>query len=174
MTETLNTKDLNIYLDLDDVIFNWNLAYAKYFNIGLPVSWDDNPNMSSHLNILSKDKLYWLGLPVKNRPNFQPKGFVSARGIPKTWTKESLKINNIPGRSNVHQVGWGQSKIDLLKKLQTDIFIDDKYATFKDCHKNNIFCLLMDAPHNQKYKTKYRIYTLDINIILEKYNEWLK
>ena len=88
--------------------------------------------------------------------------------------KQSLKINNIPGRSNVHQVGWGQSKIKILKKLQTDIFIDDKYETFKDCHKNNIFCLLMDAPHNQKYKTKYRIYDLNINTILEKYNKWLK
>ena len=143
-----------IFLDIDDVIFNWYVDYAKRFNTKVPKSW--------------------LNLSVKNIPNFQPNGFVSARGIPKSWTKDSLKINNIPGRSNVYQVGWGQSKIELLKKLKTDIFIDDKYETFKDCHKNNIFCLLMDAPHNQKYKTKYRIYDLNINTILEKYNKWLK
>ena len=75
-------------------------------------------------------------------------------------------------KGNVKKVITGY-KFDLNPHALGLVF-DDKYATFKDCHKNNIFCLLMDAPHNQKYKTKYRIYTLDINIILEKYNEWLK
>ena len=41
-----------------------------------------------------------------------------------------------------------------------------KYETFKECHDNGIFCLLMDAPHNKKYKTKYRIYDLDIKNII--------
>lgn len=163
-----------IFLDIDDVIFNWYVDYAKRFNTKVPKSWLNSNLIKKRLDILTKEKNFWLNLSIKNIPNFQPNGFVSARGIPKSWTKDSLKINNIPGRSNVYQVGWGQSKIELLKKLKTDIFIDDKYETFKDCHKNNIFCLLMDAPHNQKYKTKYRIYDLNINTILEKYNKWLK
>ena len=163
-----------IFLDIDDVIFNWYVDYAKRFNTSVPKSWLSSNLIKKRLDILSTEREFWLNLSVKNIPNFQPNGFVSARGIPKSWTKESLKINNIPGRSNVYQVGWGQSKIELLKKLNADIFIDDKYETFKDCHKNNIFCLLMDAPHNQKYKTKYRIYDLNINTILEKYNKWLK
>ena len=159
----------NVFLDIDDVIFTWYENYAKRFNTKVPKSWLSSKLIIKRLDILSQEKEFWLSLDVKNIPNFQPRGFVSARGIPKAWTKESLKINKIPGRTNVHQVGWGQSKIDVLKSLGCEVFVDDKYQTFKECHKNGIFCLLMDAPHNQKYKTKYRIYDLDINKISQMY-----
>jgi hypothetical protein len=164
-------KSLNIYLDIDDVIFSWYKAYAKEFNTRVPKSWISSALTYRRLKILAKKKEFWLTLPVKNRPNFTPKGFVSARGIPKVWTKESLRINNIPGRSNVHQVSWGKSKVNVLKELGCDIFIDDKVETFRECNKNDIFCLLMDAEHNRKVKTKYRIYDLDIANIL---NLWRK
>ena len=118
------------------------------------------------LKILAEEKDFWLNLTVKNKPNFIPAGFVSARGISKKWTVESLQKHKIPGRSNVHQVPLGQSKIEVLKSLNCDIFVDDKYATFKECHENGVFCLLMDAPHNQHINTPYRIYTLDIENIL--------
>lgn len=159
----------NVFLDIDDVIFTWYENYAKRFNTKVPKSWLSSKLIIKRLDILSQEKEFWLSLDVKNIPNFQPRGFVSARGIPKAWTKESLKINKIPGRTNVHQVGWGQSKIDVLKSLGCEVFVDDKYQTFKECRKNGIFCLLMDAPHNQKYKTKYRIYDLDINKISQMY-----
>lgn len=164
-------KSLNIYLDIDDVIFNWYEGYADRFNTKVPKSWLNSNLVKKRLTKLSKEKEFWLSLSLKNRPNFKPKGFVSARGIPKSWTKESLKLNNIPGRSNVHQVPWGQSKIKVLKELECDIFIDDKVETFRECHSNGIFCLLMDASHNQKIKTPYRVYDLDINNIL---NLWRK
>lgn len=162
---------INIFLDIDDVIFYWQESYAKRFNTRIPKSWAKSDLMTRRLQILTKEKDFWLNLPVKNRPNFTPAGFVSARGIPKQWTKESLKINEIPGRSNVHQVYWGQSKISLLKSLNCDIFIDDRIETFRECQKNGIFCLLMDAPHNQKIKTNLRIFDLDINNIK---SLWLK
>lgn len=162
---------MRIFLDIDDVIFKWQEAYAVRFNTRVPKSWSNSKLTKKRLTQLSKEKEYWLGLPIKNVPNFQPRGFVSARGIPKTWTKESLKINNIPGRSNVYQVNWGESKLDLLKDLKCDIFIDDKVSTFRELNKNGIFCLLMDAAHNQNVKTKYRIYDLDINTIMKKYKE---
>ena len=165
---------MNIFLDIDDVIFYWFESYAKRFNTNVPKSWLESNLIKKRLEILTSEKEFWINLPIKNRPNFQPKGFVSARGIPKAWTKESLKINNIPGRSNVHQVNWGQSKIQLLKDLKCDIFIDDKYKTFKECNQNGIFCLLMDAPHNQKYKTDLRIDNLNIENILKIYYKWSK
>ena len=162
---------MNIYLDIDDVIFDFQKAYADRFNTKQQQSWSNSNLMKKRLTALSLEKDFWLNLPLKNTPNFQPKGFVSARGINKAWTKASLKENNIPGRSNVHQVPWGKSKIEVLKALNCTLFIDDKYETFKECNKNGIFCLLMDASHNQKYKTKYRIYDLNIDIILKKFNE---
>ena len=160
---------MNIYLDIDDVVFYWQESYAARFKTTVPKSWSKSSLMSRRLDILTKEKPFWLNLPVKNTPNFQPKGFVSARGIPKAWTIESLKRNNIPGRTNVHQVNWGQSKVQLLKDLECEIFVDDKYETFRDCNKNGIFCLLMDAPHNKKYKTPLRINSLDIETIKKLY-----
>lgn len=165
---------MNIFLDIDDVIYNWQGAYASRFNTRVPKGWSNSGLVKRRLNTLTKEKDFWLNLPIKNVPNFKPKGFVSARGIPKAWTIESLQINKIPGRSNVHQVHWGESKLDLLKSLGCELFIDDKPSTFRECNKNGIFCLLMDAAHNQNVKTKYRIYNLDIENIMEIYNKYKK
>lgn len=162
---------LKIRLDIDDVIFDFQGAYANRFNTKRQKSWSNSNLMKRRLGILSKEKDFWINLPIKNIPNFTPNGFVSARGVPKTWTLESLKVNNIPGRSSIYQVPWNMSKITVLKELGTDIFIDDKEETWRDCNRNGIFCLLMDASHNQKIKTDYRIYDLDINKI---YDLWLK
>lgn len=162
---------MNIILDIDDVIFDFQLAYATEFNTRQQKSWSSSNLMKRRLSKLRQDKAFWLSLPVKNKPNFTPKGFVSARAIPKTWTVESLKLNKIPGHSNVQQVPWGESKITLLKEANCDIFIDDKVETFRECHKNGIFCLLMDASHNQSVKTKYRIYDLNLETIMEMYNK---
>lgn len=167
-------KEIKIFLDIDDVIFNWFEAFAKRFNSKVLKSWSNSNLVKKRLDIVSKEKHFWLNLPIRNVPNFTPAGFVSARGIPITWTRESLKINKVPGRSNVHQVHWGQSKLEILKNLGCNIFIDDKYETFKELNKNGIFCLLMDAPHNQNIKTKYRIYDLDINNIEKKYKKLYK
>ena len=82
-----------------------------------------------------------------------------------------MKKNNISGRSNINQVPWNVSKINKLKALKVDIFIDDKIETFIECHNNGIFCLLMDACHNQNINTPYRIKNLDINQIMKKYRE---
>ena len=161
-----------IYLDIDDVIFDFQGGYASRFKTKKQKNWSNSNLMKRRLGVLMKEHDFWTSLPVKNVPNFQPKGFLSARSIPKKWTVESLRINKIPGRSNVNQVGWGQSKIEKLKADGVEIFIDDKYQTFKECHKNGIFCLLMDASHNQKYKTKLRIFSLDLDEIMEKYNTY--
>ena len=110
---------MNIYLDIDDVIFDWHSDYAKRFQCSIPRRWPKKTPkiLGDRLKLLSHEKSFWLNLTVKNRPNFQPAGFVSARGIPITWTRESLKKFQIPGRSNVHQVHWGESKINLLKRF---------------------------------------------------------
>lgn len=165
----MKKNKLNIVLDIDDVIFQWQEAYASRFNTHVPKAWSNSNLMKRRLSSLMLDKNFWLTLPIKNIPNFQPKGFLSARSVPKTWTIESLKINNIPGRSNVNQVKWGESKIESLRRLEADIFIDDKVETFKECHNNGIFCLLMTANHNQKFNTKYRIDNLNYENILNLY-----
>lgn len=167
-------KKLNIILDIDDVVADWIPAFCKRYDCALPDKWESPDITIERLNELKKDKSFWVKLPVKHYPNFKPNGFLSARSIPKKWTHEFMKRNNISGRSNINQVPWNVSKINKLKEMKVDIFIDDKVETFMDCHKAGIFCLLMDACHNQNVDTPYRIYNLDINEIMKKYKEWQK
>lgn len=164
-------KKLNIFLDIDDVVLHWIGAYTEHFGLEMPNSWDKSETMTNNLKTLSKTKDYWLNIPIKNIPNFIPKGYVSARGIPVSWTKESFKKYKIPGRSNIHQVNWNISKLDKLKMLGADLMIDDKVETFEELNKNGVPCLLMDAYHNKEYNTPYRVYSLDINEIKLVYNK---
>ena len=157
---------LNIYLDIDDVIADWIPTFCKRYNCPIPTTWSNPYITSERLKEVAKDKSFWVELPLRHSLNFHPKGYLSARSIPKEWTYQFMKRNKIPGRSNITQVPWNKSKIEKLKELKADIFIDDKPETFEDCHKAGIFCLLMDAPHNQFINTQYRIYDLDINNIM--------
>lgn len=97
---------LNIYLDIDDVIFKWNKCFAIRYNITQHKSWVVSDLMNRRITTIEKEKDFWLDLDVKNIPNFTPKGYVSVRNIPKTWTYESLKKHNIPGRSNIHHMTY--------------------------------------------------------------------
>lgn len=165
---------MKIYLDVDDVVLAWHEAYAKRYNIPVPQSWIPYDQIKDHLIELQSQKNFWLTLQVKHMPNFQPTGYISARGVPVQWTKDTMKLRQIPGRSKVQHVGWGESKIELLKALGCDIFVDDRYDTFLECNKNGIFCLLMDTPQNKNHKTNLRIFDLNINKITKKYELWKK
>ncbi|MGV8961927.1 MAG: hypothetical protein ACOH2V_00920 [Candidatus Saccharimonadaceae bacterium] len=165
---------MNIYLDIDDVIADWVPTFCKRYNCPIPTTWVNAHITMERLTELRKDKQFWTSLPVRHKPNFKPKGFLSARSIPKAWTHEFMKINNIPGRSNINQLPWNTSKIDKLKEFKCDIFIDDKAETFEECNAAGIFCFLMDAPHNQHIDTDLRIYDLNIDNITEKYKLWKK
>ena len=158
---------MNIFLDIDDVIFDWGAAYAQRFNLPIPKYWTNSKTKYKRLDILSKEREFWLNLPVKNKPDFIPAGYISARGISKEWSIDSLKKHYIPGTANLNHVPWGVSKINILKELKCDIFIDDKIATYEECHKAGIFCILMTSPVNARYKAKYRIDNLQLNNIKE-------
>lgn len=165
---------MKIYLDVDDVVLAWHEAYAARFNVPVPTSWVPYDQIKDHLTELQGQKSFWITLKVKHMPNFQPAGYVSARGVPVQWTKDALKLRQFPGRSKVKHVHWGESKMDILESLGCELFIDDKYETFVECHKHGIPCLLMDTPQNQNVITDLRIYDLDINNIIRAYKKWQK
>lgn len=164
---------LKIILDIDDVVADWVPTFCKHYNNPIPTTWVNPYVTRERLNELAKNKTYWINLPIRHRPNFKPKGYLSARSIPKSWTHQFMQKNQLPGRSNIHQVPWNTSKIEKLKFLKSDVFIDDKDETFLECHNHNLCCLLMDAPWNQHINTIYRIYDLDYDTITAKYNLWL-
>lgn len=165
---------MKIYLDVDDVVLAWHEAYTKRYDLPMPTDWVPYDKIKDHLAELRKDKSFWITLQVKHFPNFKPAGYVSARSVPVQWTKDVMKLRHLPGRSKVKHVGWGQSKMDVLKSLGCELFVDDKYETFLECQRHGIPCLLMDTPQNRHHKTNLRIYDLKIETIMKKYNKLCK
>lgn len=144
-------KNCVIGCDLDDVIFDFHGAYEKRFNTKLSDYWNGDYKMSENLKELQNDKDFWINLPVKQQEiPFEIDYYVTARSIPDEWTIEAIQKNNLP-KAKVISVDWNESKLEVLKSLKINIFMDDKYSTFKECKDNGIFCYLVDSPANRHY-----------------------
>lgn len=147
--------------DLDGVLFDFNFAFEKRFNVKLTPYWDGHYKMGEYLKELEGDKEFWINLPVLNRPSFHIDHYITSRSVPVEWIEESLYKNNLPC-APVHAIPWGASKVQLLKDLKIDLFIDDKFENYKEATDNGIFCYLMNSVHNQYYDVGHRrIYNLN-------------
>jgi len=152
-----------ICCDLDDCIFDFTTAYEERYG-KLAEYWNGDYKMAENLDVLKKDKDFWVNMPIKNRPSFEISYYVTARSIPIEWTKEAIAKNNLP-MAPVFTLPWNTSKIEKLKELHCDIMIDDKYETYKECQSAGIFCYLMDTPSNRYYNVGHRrIYDLNLNL----------
>lgn len=150
--------------DLDNVIFNFNIAYESRFGVKMNPYWKANYQMNDHLKELETDKDFWINLPILHRPSFEVDYYITARNIPVEWIEESLQKNGLPC-APVLTVPWDASKVDILKEKGITIMIDDKYENYKEINDAGIFCYLMDAPNNQYYNVGHRrIYDLNIPI----------
>ena len=45
---------------------------------------------------------------------------------------------------------------DVIKDLDIDIFVDDRFDNFVELNKAGICCYLFDAPHNRRYDVGYK------------------
>lgn len=164
-----NFRQLRVSCDLDDSINFWMQPYLDKF--GNPKN--DLEITKNVRNILIKDKEFWLNLPIKNRPNFIPKQYTTARLINKTWTKQYIRENDLPD-SPIYQVcGVGLSKAKMLRG-RVDVHVDDSLSVFLDLNRKGIPCLLIDSPYNQDWGPVGRIYSLDIEEIWEVYNLFIE
>lgn len=160
----LNLK--RIVLDVDDVVADFTKAFTKKYNINPRSYWDGTYQIGEMLNELKEDRDFYVNLEVKFKPNFMPHAYVSSRSIPVEWTQEFLEKNDLPCRP-VYHVPFNTSKLEMLKMLNTEIFIDDKFDNFAEAMRNGITAFLMDAPHNQHYNVGFRrIHSLDIKNII--------
>lgn len=151
-----------ICCDLDDCIFDFIGAFEKKFGITLSDYWKGSYEMGSKLDELTKDKDFWVNLPLKNRPQCEIDYYVTARSIPVEWTEEAIEKHNLP-KAKVISLPWNVSKIPTLQSIGCQIMVDDKYETFKECTNAGIFCYLMDTPANRYYNVGHRrIYDLNL------------
>ncbi len=155
-----------IVLDVDDVVADFTEAFSKRYNVDAKSYWDGYYDIEQKLEEIKNDKDFYISLKVKFKPNFMPYAYVSSRSIPVEWTQEFLQNNDLPCRP-VYHVPFNTSKLEVLKKIGTEIFIDDKFDNFLEAQQNGITSFLMDAPHNQHYDVGYkRLYNLDIKNII--------
>lgn len=157
-----------IVLDIDDVVADFIGAYKIHTNqLNLPIqNWYFSYKTSANLKLLHDNKDFWVNMPVLHKPNFIPHAYVSSREIPIAWTEEFLEKNQFPCRP-VYHLGYGESKVEKLKELDTMIFIDDKITNFIEAQKAGITSYLMDSSHNENFNVGHRrIYDLNINKIL--------
>lgn len=110
--------------DLDNVIFNFNIAYESRFGVKMNPYWKANYQMNDHLKELETDKDFWINLPILHRPSFEVDYYITARNIPVEWIEESLQKNGLPC-APVLTVPWDASKVSILKEKGITIMIDD-------------------------------------------------
>jgi len=160
-------KDIRIGLDLDQVLCDFYGPYVKLF--GEPKSdFEITKNVNRKL---SKDKTFWLLLPIINKPNFEPALYCSKRVNPKEWSKQWLKQNGLPNKPFYQVWLQEQNKADFIKG-RVDLFIDDSVSNWKQLNEAGIPCLLMDCEYNRNIDTPLRIYSLDIDEIMRVYEQF--
>lgn len=157
---------LRISLDIDGCICDFYNPYIERF--GLPKK--ESEITKNVFNILSKDKNFWLTLPIINNPTFNVCQYTTARCIPKVWIKEYLEKSCMPKAPIYQLFNYHLSKVPKIKMGGCNLHIDDSIRVFIDCNLNGIPCLLLDSPSNQKWGPIGKIYSLDKEEIEECYH----
>lgn len=162
-------NNLRIGLDIDGVISDFWGIYIKRF--GMPKK--DSDITRNVMRILSRDKNFWISLPVLNRPDFTPSLYCTKRVIPKRWTKQFLTKNRLPD-SPVYQIYGNIGRKSPRIKGRVDVFIDDGVDNFIELNNNGVPCMLLDNEYNRYVNTAGRIYSLQYRHIVEQYNTFIK
>lgn len=161
---------LKISLDIDGCICDFYNPYIQRF--GIPKK--DSDITKNVVGPLSKDKEFWLSLPVINRPNFAVKQYTTARCIPKSWIKKYLLESGMPKAPVYQLLTHCISKVPRIKTGGCNLHIDDSLKVFVDCNLNGIPCLLMDNPSNRDWGPVGRIYSLDKEEVSDCYRLFMR
>jgi uncharacterized HAD superfamily protein len=151
-------------LDIDGVLADFNKAVKTKFGIkNDPNHWYYSYSFNKDLWVeLKQDKDFWLNIEPYfdgSEIPFEPVCYVTHRPVPKEWCEEWLEKNNFPCVP-VHVVNG--SKMEVLRELNLDVFVDDKYDNFKELNDNGIFTYLFTQPWNNRYDVGHkRIHSLE-------------
>lgn len=163
--------ETKIALDVDGVLANFNhgfIEHAKRKGYGehFPNSPDEitewyyaERDYIDHLfGMIAKDIKFWLGLPrYPDTPiplPFTPVAYVTARPIPSIITLDWLIKQGLP-KAPVFTVKEGEEKLQVLKGIDSPIFVDDKMETIQALNDGGITCYCMDRGWNQLLDVKY-------------------
>lgn len=150
-------------LDVDGILFDYSTAFCEWAGIEKQNNhWLFSYTWEKRHRELYDNKDFWVNLkPLQDGKNlpFDPVCYCTNRHIPTEWTEEALEKNGFPCAPVLTVQG---SKVDVLKNIEIDLFVDDYYGNFTELNNAGVFCYLYDRPYNQKYPVGHRrIYSLD-------------
>ena len=158
-------EHLKISCDIDGCLADFETGYLKRFKKWPNYDWAITRNVKY---ILTKERDFWLNLPILNTLNFTPKMYCSARLNNRRWTKKYLEDNGFP-KAPLYQVpGYNLSKAKVLKG-RCDVHIEDSIKNFLDLNSKGIPCLLYNNTTNEHLGPILRIYSLDEDEITDAY-----
>lgn len=155
----INPKKIG--LDIDEVLAQWTPAWCKKWGMGEPTSWFFDRDIVKRFDAMRENNTlddFYLSLDVLTDPNnipFEPHCYVTSRPVKTEITEKWLDEKGFPHRP-VYTVELGHSKVDVIKDLGIDIFVDDRFDNFVQLNKAGICCYLFDAPHNRRYDVGYK------------------
>ena len=146
---------IKIGTDLDDCVNQFMRPYLERF--GQPKGkYDIAKNIH---NVLSKDREFWLNLPILHRPDFTPTLYCTKRIHNKAWTRRYLELNDLP-IAPIYQIYCQSAPKSTRIKGRIDCFVDDSVQNFIEMNMNGVPCLLMDSEYNQEWGPIGRLYSL--------------
>lgn len=157
-----------IGLDIDDCLAGFWDAYCERFDTA------NNPHMlKGHIitrnvqQILSKERDFWLNLPVINRPDFIPELYCTKRVNNKAWTREWLRRNGFPDRPIYQMVYQHGNKADMIKG-KVDVFIDDSLSNVIKCQRSGVPALLYHTDRTVDFPM-FKVFSLNRTEIIDAY-----
>ena len=154
----------NIYIDIDGVIADFSTHLFNYLNIkdkSKPTQWND-VRVIDNFHLIENDIDFWLSIPTLPTPSLEfISGYCTARPIPSEITEKWLELNGFQKRK-VITVGYNNSKLDALKEVGCEVFLDDSPHNFAELNKGGIKTYLFDATYNKNVDDKgLRVKTID-------------
>lgn len=149
---------LNIGLDIDGVLADFTRGWHKIYSDvpALPDRYNYDPLMGQRFKDMKTAGTlddFFLSLDPLIKPNdlpFEPCGYVTARPVDSAISESWLKKNGFPIKP-VITVQWGTNKIEAMKELGVEIFIDDFYGNFLELNEGGILTYLYSAPWNEEH-----------------------
>lgn len=148
--------DMNIGLDIDGVLADFNNHFLDYLNIEdkSPCNHWRDPRFSRNFRKIVNDEKFWSTIPplVDGKTlHFEPCCYITSRPVDSNITEEWLDRHGFPV-APVITVGVKGSKVQACIDQKVQVFVDDHYDNYKDITKNTAtLCLLMDRSHNRKH-----------------------
>ena len=157
-------------LDIDEVLADFVGAWCGRYNVAPPLFWKYDYKIDQKFEELKTDKDFWMNIRPLVRPEellFEPHCYITGRIIPVEWTMEWLEKNGF-ATAPVVSIGHNGSKLEHIKSSGAEVFVDDRYDTYRELTEAGICCYLLTREHNKKYDVGFkRLYALSDLVTLD-------